>query len=141
MVKSEEAIGEVTATFFAAFTNAYGPAPIDTLYDVCLPETVVVNATKEPPQVYGLRSFVESRRSLLSSGTLTAFREFEVSGDTVVLERIAYRTGAYEKTWTERGQRMHGGGKKIISFVLTAQGWKIASVLWYDPDSGTIVDG
>ena len=135
LMKMLDGIAEVTSAFFAAFTNISGPAPVDSLYDICLPETVVVNATGATPAVYTLRQFVEPRRTLLESGALTEFREYEVSGDTILCGRIAHRTSRYEKTWTERGQRMHGAGTKIFSFVSTPLGWKIASVLWHDDDA------
>lgn len=125
-------ITEVTSAFFDAFTNVDRPAPVDSLYDICIPEALVVNATNATPTVYTLVQFVEPRRTLLESGVLTEFREFEISGDTVLCGRIAHRTSRYEKTWIERGQRMRGAGTKIFSFISTPQGWKIASVLWHD---------
>ena len=131
-MKMLNGIADVTSTFFAAFTNISGPAPVDSLYDICLPEALIVNATNAVPAVYGLEQFVEPRRTLLRSGALTEFREYEVSGDTVLCGQIAHRTSRYEKTWIERGQRMRGGGTKIFSFISTPQGWRIASVLWHD---------
>lgn len=127
-----EQIAAVTSTFFDAFTNADGPAPVDTLYDICLPEALVANATSVTPAVYDLAQFVEPRRKLLGSGTLTEFREYEVSGETVLCGRIAHRTSRYEKSWIENGQKKNGSGTKIFSFISTPQGWKIASVLWHD---------
>lgn len=131
-MKTLDGIAEVTSAFFSAFTNAGGSAPVDGLYDICLPEALLVNATNTPPAIYSLALFVEPRRTLLASGSLTEFREYEVVGDTVLCGRIAHRTSRYEKTWIENGQRMVGGGTKILSFILTRQGWKIASVLWHD---------
>lgn len=122
----------VTAAFFGAFTNVDGAAPVDTLYDICLPQAVIVNATAEVPAVYNLREFIEPRRTLLQSGSLTEFREYEVSGETELCGRIARRTSRYEKSWIESGVSKHGAGTKMFSFVLTPRGWKIASVLWHD---------
>lgn len=132
MQSAHESIGALTAAFFSAFTNSDGPAPVDRLYETCLPEALIVNATAETPIVYTLREFIEPRRALLASGTLTDFREYEISGDTNVAGRIAYRMTRYEKTWAEAGVPKHGAGTKIFSFVLVPGGWKIASVLWYD---------
>lgn len=127
-----EAIHEITSAFFAAFTNGDGPAPVDSLYALCLPEALIVNATNEEPAIYRLREFIEPRRTLLASGALTNFREYETSGETDIYGRIARRTSRYEKAWTELGVQMHGAGTKIFSFVSTAGGWRIASALWYD---------
>lgn len=127
-----ESIAALASAFYSAFTNSGGTARVDTLYDVCLPEAVIVNATNEMPVVYNLREFVEPRRTLLESGVLTDFREFEISGQTEVDGRIAQRLSRYEKAWIERGLQMRGAGTKVFSCVLTPQGWKIASVLWRD---------
>lgn len=132
MQSVHERISELTSAFYSAFTNADGPAPVDTLYDLCLSQALIVNATNETPAIYNLREFVEPRRALLQSGVLTDFREYEVSGTTELHGRIARRTSTYEKTWSERGLQRRGAGTKLFSFVLTPQGWKIASVLWHD---------
>lgn len=132
MAMNPEGIDETVAIFFAAFSNVDGPAPVDSLYDICLAEAVIVNATNRSPAIYSLEQFVEPRRALLSSGTLVGFREYEISSETSVHDRIANRISRYEKTWTEDGVRKQGAGMKILSLLLTAEGWKITSVLWQD---------
>jgi hypothetical protein len=127
-----ERISELTAAFYSAFTNGASPAPVDKIYAVCLPEAVIVNASSEAPAIYNLREFVEPRRALLASGALIDFREYEIAEETTVHGRIAYRFSRYEKTWMHGAEPMRGAGTKIFSFVLTPQGWKIASVLWHD---------
>jgi hypothetical protein len=106
---------------------------VDILYEIRLPEALIVNATNEKPVIYNLREFVEPRRALLESGAFSDFREYEVSAETDLYGRIAQRMSRYEKTWIERGVQMHGSGTKMFSFVLLPQGWRIASVLWQDP--------
>lgn len=125
-------IDEISEAFFAAFSNAGGTAPVDTLYEICLPQAVIVNATNAEPAIYSLEQFVEPRRELLASGALVDFREYETSSETAVHGRIAQRTSRYEKMWVQDGASRHGAGTKVISFLLTPQGWKIASVLWHD---------
>lgn len=132
MQSVHKSIAELTSAFFSAFTNGGGTAPVDSLYEICLPEALIVNATGEMPAVYNLREFVEPRRTLLESGALTDFREYEVSGSTELHGRIAHRISRYEKAWIEGGLKMQGAGTKFFSFVLTPQGWRIASVLWHD---------
>jgi hypothetical protein len=127
-----ESVARITLTFYSAFTNSNRHAPIDSLYDICLPEAVIVNATNEPPAIYNLREFVEPRRQLLESGTLSDFKEYEVSSEMEFHGRIAQRISRYEKAWTERGMQMRGAGTKMFSFVQMPQGWRIASVLWHD---------
>lgn len=135
MTPEADGIEKVVAAFFAAFSNANGSAPVDTLYEICLPKAVIVNVTNTEPAIYSLEQFIEPRRTLLSSGSLIDFREYEVSAETAVHGPIAQRTSRYEKSWTENGVSKHGAGTKVFSFVLTPRGWKIASVLWHDrPD-------
>jgi hypothetical protein len=133
-MQAHEDIAELTSAFYSAFTNCGGPAPVDRLYDICLPEAVIVNTTSDTPAVYSLRAFIEPRRALLESGHLKEFSESEVSGETAVHGRIAHRMSRYEKGWIERGVQMRGAGTKMLSFVLMPEGWKIASVLWHDDD-------
>ena len=134
MSDSQAEINDIAAEFFAAFSNANGTAPVDSLYEICLPEAVIVNVTNTEPAIYSLEQFVEPRRALLNSGSLIGFREYEVTSDTAVHGPIAQRTSRYEKSWTENGEERHGSGTKVFSFVLTPEGWKIASVLWHDRD-------
>lgn len=133
-----ESLARITSVFYSAFTNSDGHAPIDSLYEICLREAVIVNATNEPPAIYSLREFVEPRRKLLASGTLSDFRECEVSSEIDFHGRIAQRISRYEKAWTERGTHMRGTGTKLFSFVQMRQGWRIASVLWHDDATGVI---
>lgn len=137
MQSAHESIVDLISAFYSAFANDSGPAPVDNLYDVCLSEALIANATNEVPAVYTLREFIEPRRELLQSGTLVDFREYEVAGNTELSGRIAYRMSRYEKTWNEGGTPRRGAGTKLFSFVLTPRGWKIASVLWHDDPSVT----
>jgi hypothetical protein len=134
LMQAHEEIAELTSAFYSAFTNCGGPPPVDGLYDICLPEALIVNTTSQIPAVYNLRAFIEPRRTLLESGALKEFSESEVSAETAVHGRIAHRVSRYEKSWIERGVQMQGGGTKMLSFVRTPEGWKLASVLWHDDD-------
>jgi hypothetical protein len=59
-----KSIAELTSRFYSAFTNSDGHAPVDRLYDICLGEALIVNATDEEPAIYTLREFVEPRNAL-----------------------------------------------------------------------------
>ena len=132
MESSHTAVDQVISRFYSAFSNVDGAAPVDSLYEICLPEAVIVNATNEAPAIYSVREFAEPRRRLLASDALVNFRAFEISGDTDVHERIARRTSHYEKTWLESGTQKTGRGTKMFSLILMPSGWKIASVVWRD---------
>lgn len=128
-----QAIDELTAAFFDAFTNCGGAPPkADTLYAMFLPEAVIVKNVGGTPVAYTVEGFVEPRRTILSDGTLTEFREWETSAHTEVFGNIAQRFGRYAKSWIQNGQQYSGGGAKSIQFVRTPAGWKIASLVWDD---------
>lgn len=130
--EASQAIGELVAAFFAAFTNEGGSAPVDTLYDLCLPGAAIVTTNGDEPAAYTLPEFVEPRRALLASGEFTDFREYETSGETTIRGHLAQRISRYEKSWHLRGVPVQGAGTKMFSFVHTPQGWKIASLMWQD---------
>lgn len=126
-------IDAITAEFFDAFTNCGGRAPeVDCLYNLFIPQAIIVKNTGGQPEVYDVAGFVEPRREILSNGTLTEFREAEVSERTQVYGRIAQRFSLYEKSWIANGKRYTGSGAKTIQFVLTPAGWRLASLVWDD---------
>ena len=132
-MNDKAAIDAVTGVFFDAFTSRDGKAAsVDRLYEVFVPEALIVKNTGDEPVVYDLAGFVEPRRELLSGGSLTNFREAEVSERTEIFGRIAHRFSVYEKSWTNEGKHHAGRGAKAIQFVRTPQGWKISSLAWDD---------
>lgn len=126
-------IDALTAAFFDAFTNAGGVPPnIDVLYDLFIPEAIIVKNVGAVNAVLDVAGFVEPRREILSNGSLTNFREWEVSATTEIFGGIAHRFSRYEKSWIAQGESNTGAGAKSIQFVRTPAGWKIASLMWDD---------
>lgn len=131
----KDAIDALTSAFFRAFTNDGGTAPnIDGLYELFIPQAVIVNNVKGSTQVYDVRGFIEPRREILTNGSLTDFREWEVSERTEIFANIAHRFSRYEKSWMAGGQPHAGAGAKSIQFARTPAGWKIAALIWDDAD-------
>lgn len=126
-------IDEVTGLFFGAFMNRGGaPSDIERLYQLFLPECVIVGIGAGTAKVYDLAGFVEPRRALLSEGTMTEFREEEVSEKTTIFGNIAQRTSRYRKSWIAAGRPCAGSGVKSLQFVRMPDGWKIAALAWED---------
>lgn len=126
------AIDGVTAKFFDAFTMRGQEAPnIDVLYEVLLPSASIVK-TVGGMEAYDVRGFVEPRRTLLASGVMENFKEYETSASTEIFGNIAQRFSRYEKTWRAAGADHSGSGAKSIQFVRTPSGWKIAALVWDD---------
>ncbi|HET6896473.1 MAG TPA: hypothetical protein VFH72_13900 [Candidatus Baltobacteraceae bacterium] len=129
----KQAIDEITASFFGAFTNLDGAAAdVDRLYRLFLPQARIVMNVGGAARVYDVAGFVEPRRALLSGGVVRDFVEEETYESTDIFGAIAQRFSRYRKRWTESGVPKNGGGAKSLQFVRTADGWRIASLIWDD---------
>jgi hypothetical protein len=139
--KDRDAIAGIVRTFFAAFTSgAQAEARLDALRQVFLPEAVIVRTCGGVPAVYGVDSFIEPRRELLSNGTLTDFREWELSGRTEIFGDIAQHFCSYAKAGVQHGASFTGRGMKTLQFVRTAAGWRISAAAWDDERDGLAID-
>ncbi|WP_092556551.1 DUF4440 domain-containing protein [Actinoplanes derwentensis] len=126
------AIADLVTTFFATFVS--GPdsaARFDQIHRALLPQALIIRAGTEPA-TYDVESFLAPRRTLLSSGELTDFREWEVSGRTDVFGDIAQHSCRYAKAGTLNGAPFTGEGTKIFQFLRTPAGWRISAVSWSD---------
>jgi hypothetical protein len=131
------AIAGIVRTFFAAFTSgADCTARLDALRQVFLPEAVIVRTCGGEPTVYGVDGFIAPRRALLSGGTLTGFREWELSGHTEVFGDIAQHFCGYAKAGVLDGTPFTGRGMKSLQFVRTSAGWRISAAAWDDERDG-----
>lgn len=105
-----------------------------------LPEAVIVRTCGGPPAVYGVDSFIAPRQELLSNGTLTDFREWEVSGRTEMFGDIAQHFCLYAKAGVQHGTPFTGRGMKTLQFVRTPAGWRISAAAWDDERDGLAID-
>jgi hypothetical protein len=134
---AEAAIADIVGVFFAAFTS--GPdsgARLDALREVFLPQAVIVRTCGAEPAVYDVDGFIAPRQALLSGGTLTGFREWELDGRTEVFGDIAQHFCSYAKAGVQDGTPFTGRGKKTLQFVRTAAGWRISAAAWDDEREG-----
>lgn len=129
------AIDALVAAFFAAFCNVDGPAPTSRVYDLCLPQAVVIKAVGAAPEIYSLREFIEPRIALLRGPELTGFREWELDRTMTIDGNIAQRRSTYEKSGVASGRPFVTRGVKIFQFVRLPDGWKISAVAWDDRES------
>lgn len=128
-----DALERLTAAFFDAFTMRGGSAgQIDSLYDLFLPQALVVKNVDGAAEVLDVPAFVEPRRALLAGGSLQNFREWETQGRTEVFGHVAHRFSRYQKFWTASGKPYGGTGAKTSQFVRVGGAWKIAALAWDD---------
>jgi hypothetical protein len=134
-IKSE--LDELTNAFFSLFTNTNNKIPaIENIYQLCIPEAIIIKNTGPAPEVYSLQQFVAPRKTILTNGTLTGFSEEETDERTEIYGNIAHRFCSYKKSGSLSGQPFEAKGMKTIQFIHTADGWKISSVAWDDERAG-----
>jgi RimJ/RimL family protein N-acetyltransferase len=128
-------IDSITNSFFQTFTNAKGRVPdLNEIYNLCLPQALIIKKTAEGEEVYNIRSFVEPRKTLLTDGALSDFEEKEISQETKIINGIAQRHSVYGKSGVINGTRFKQTGNKFFQFVKTLGGWKINALIWQDEE-------
>lgn len=131
--EGEKQIDELIARFFDLFTNTDGRIPnLKEIFDLCIPEGMLISNTNGKPVVYNLQEFIAPREKMLTDGTLTDFSEFEITGKTKIFGNIAQRFSFYEKSGKMNNEPFTSRGMKTIQFVKIGQEWKISSVAWSD---------
>jgi ribosomal-protein-serine acetyltransferase len=131
--RDKAAIDEITRTFFDAFTNRNGAIPkLDKLFELFIPEAIIIKNTGTSPEVYDLSGFIAPRRALLTDGSLIDFCEEETSERTDIFGNVAQRYSPYRKSWSASGKDYKGAGVNVFQFVRAPSGWKISSLAWDD---------
>ncbi|HEX6871979.1 MAG TPA: DUF4440 domain-containing protein [Micromonosporaceae bacterium] len=134
-------IAAIVRTFFAAFTSGTDVATrLDALRQVFLPEAVIIRTCGGEPAVYTVDDFIAPRQALLASGTLTDFREWELSGRTEVFGDIAQHFCGYAKAGVQDGTPFTARGMKTFQFVRTSAGWRISAAAWDDERDGLAIE-
>jgi len=128
--------------FFAAFSS--GPdveARLDRLSRLFVAEAVITKTCGAQPVHYDVEQFIAPRRQLLTSGRITEFAEWPVSGSWHCFGDIPHWFGRYAKSWQEDGGELTGAGMKSLQFVRTAAGWRISAAAWDDQRPGLRLPG
>lgn len=126
-------LDQLMTVFLDAFTNVGGVAlNVQAIRDVFIPEGMIISAVGNGLAIYDLESFIEPREKLLTDGTLTDFREWEVAETTEIFQSVAHRFSTYRKAGMRDGARFEGEGRKTTQFVRTADGWRMSSMAWDD---------
>lgn len=119
--------------FMGAFTNTGDSRPdLGVIRDVFIPQGRIIANVGDEPVIYDLDAFIEPRQKMLTDGTLTEFREWEVAERTEIFGSIAHRFSEYRKSGFRHGKRFEGSGHKTTQFVRTPSGWRMSSMAWDD---------
>ncbi|WP_299444237.1 hypothetical protein [uncultured Aquimarina sp.] len=131
--KDKEQIDLLTKRFFDLFTNTDDKIPnVKALKSFFIKEGIIINNSFENPLIYNLDNFITPREEILTNGTLTDFREHEISEKTEIFRNIAQRFCHYKKSGKLNEKPFTSEGMKTIQFIKTANQWKISSVTWSD---------
>jgi hypothetical protein len=136
----QTALNELIRRFFDAFVS--GPEcseRLDALPELFIPQAVIVRTCGSEPLAYTVDEFIEPRRALLTSGTLSDFHEWPLEGRLDIFGDIAHWYGAYAKKGSQDGTAFTGRGMKTIQFVRTAAGWRISAAAWDDERPGVAI--
>jgi hypothetical protein len=127
-----EEVERVVAAFLAAFVSFPVDARMDALRSLFLPGAVVVKTCGGAPVLDDVDGFIAPRAELLSSGELTDFREWPVSGTVEGFGDVAHWFGRYAKSGVQADVPFAGQGMKSVQLVRTSRGWRITAVAWDD---------
>lgn len=129
-------INRLTSRFFNLFTNTNQQTPpLDDLYSICLQKAIIAKKEIDRTEIYDLEEFLNPRKIILTDGTLTEFREYEVSEETRISNNLAQRISRYHKDGYLNGVYFSENGTKLFQFTKDENTWKIASVIWEDSTS------
>ncbi|GED66422.1 hypothetical protein BRE01_01240 [Brevibacillus reuszeri] len=133
-------LDDLVAAFYTAFTNKDGMKPnVAIIYQLFIPEGMIIKNTDAAPVVYSLQQFIEPREKLLTDGALVDFEEAETSSVTEIFGNIAHRFSLYRKSGVLSGERFETEGMKTMQFIYTPNGWRFCSVAWNDEKSGVTI--
>lgn len=126
-------INQITKDFFNLFTNTkQRKLELEKINNLCFRETIIVRKSKDEEEIFNIETFITARQKILSNGTLTEFEEYEIIGETKIVNNLAHRFSKYQKKGYLNGEYFEGNGTKFFQYTKTNTGWKINSVIWED---------
>ncbi|MFE6774527.1 GNAT family N-acetyltransferase [Streptomyces sp. NPDC057702] len=126
-------LDRLMGVFVGAFDNTGAHVPdLGVIRDVFVPRGRIIANVGDEPVIYDLDAFIEPRQRMLTDGTLTEFREWEVAERTEIFGSIAHRFSQYRKSGYHHGTWFEGSGHKTTQFLRTPAGWRMSSLAWDD---------
>ena len=123
-------INQITKDFFNLFTNTkQKKLELEKINDICFPETIIIKKDKDKQEIFNIETFINPRKKILSDGTITEFEEYEIIGETKIVNNLAQRFSKYQKKGYLNGEYFEGNGTKFFQYTKTTTGWKINSVI------------
>jgi hypothetical protein len=130
-------IDHLTSEFFRAVSFEAGEVPpYENIRALFIDAGLLVKNTGAQPEISGIDQFIEPRLAMARAGSLTRFREAELSESTQIFGSVAQRFSAYEKSGTMKGVAFEARGMISTQFIATPNGWRMTSMAWDDERAG-----
>ncbi len=130
-------IDKLVKSFFCLFTVEEGTkADLSAIYQLFIPEGLIIKCSNINPEIYNLKQFIEPREKMFDTGLLKNFVEEELFEKTEIFGNIAHRISIYQKSGLMNGKEFINKGIKTMQFIKTPSDWKISSVAWDDEREG-----
>ncbi|HZH44390.1 MAG TPA: GNAT family N-acetyltransferase [Lysobacter sp.] len=124
-----ERIAQLADRFvYAAAPGTGWPHAVAALPFYCQPECRIVHLAGDTLESFDLPAYVSARAALLQSGRLHDAQEHESDVHIEVHGRVALRRSHYRSTGTLDGVAFDDSGRRLMQFLRTSQGWRLASV-------------
>jgi hypothetical protein len=133
MEQDRAVIDSLVARFFAVFDNRSGRTPRASDFEALfVPSALIATHTDGMPKIADPLAFVQPRITLLTSGALVDFHEWETQSQTEILGSLGVRRSRYSKRGLLDGRPFEGAGTKYFHFARLDHAWRIVFVSWID---------
>ncbi len=133
-------IDDLVSAFFDLFSVKEGcKADLSNIYQLFIPEGLIIKNVSSTPEIYNLQQFIEPREKMFNEGVLVDFKEEELWERTEIFGNIAHRFSLYRKSGVMSGTAFEARGMKTIQFIKTPKGWRMSSLAWDDEREGLYI--
>ncbi len=126
-------IERVTKTLYSSICFEAGGKPaLENLRTLFIAEGKLINNNDNFPVIKTVDQYIEAFKQRLSTGSLKAFYEGEISSRTELFGKIAHRFSTYETKFDLSASESFSIGINSIQFIKINQLWLVSSIAWND---------
>ena len=130
-------LDRLSVEFFRAVSFEAGERPpYENIHSLFIESGLLIKNTGSTPEISTISQFIEPRQTLVRSGELTRFREWELSETTEIFGNVGHRFSTYAKSGSMKGVPFEARGMISTQFVQTQAGWKMSAMAWDDERPG-----
>jgi hypothetical protein len=134
---AQTAVDLLSAEFFRCVSFSAGERPdYAGIRELFVPAGVLFKGVAGGVEATSVEEFIEPRQRSFDEGTLTEFRETELSSTTNIFGSAASRQSVYDKAGVSGGAQIGGRGIIFTQFVFLDGSWRMTSMAWDDERDG-----